>query len=102
MLEILDYVDFHYHENVKSSPTGMLQEDDDGDYGILEGFCWQAVVSGYGCGFVIGLIVGCVILGYGRPKWLVEWIYRFYRIKMRSRRGNVEPQRRRRTRRQEG
>ncbi|XP_042035026.1 receptor-like protein 9DC3 [Salvia splendens] len=76
-------------------PPVMLQEEDGHDYGILEGFCWEAVVSGYGCGFVIGLIVGCLILGYGRPKWLVEWIYRFYRIKTRSRRRNVAPQRRR-------
>ncbi|XP_047961857.1 receptor-like protein 9DC3 [Salvia hispanica] len=74
-------------------PSSMLK-DGDQDYGILDGFCWQAVVSGYGCGFVIGLIVGCLILGYGRPKWLLEWIYRFYRIKMRSRRRNVAPQRR--------
>ncbi|XP_042032210.1 receptor-like protein 9DC3 [Salvia splendens] len=29
------------------SPPVMLQEDD--DYGILEGFGWQAVVSSYGC-----------------------------------------------------
>ncbi|XP_042033690.1 receptor-like protein 9DC3 isoform X2 [Salvia splendens] len=77
------------------SPPPMVQEDGGDDYGILEGFCWQAVVSGYGCGFVIGGIVGGLILGYGRPKWLVEWIYRFYRIKMRSRRGNVATQRRR-------
>ncbi|XP_042035024.1 putative receptor like protein 25 [Salvia splendens] len=74
------------------SPPMILQEDGYDDYGILDGFCWQAIVSGYGFGFVIG----CVILGYGRPKWLVEWIYRFYRLKMRSRRGNVAPQRRRR------
>ncbi|XP_047961869.1 leucine-rich repeat receptor-like kinase protein CLV1B [Salvia hispanica] len=67
------------------SPPVMLEEDDH-DYGILEGFCWQAVVSGNGCGFVIGAIVGCVILGFARPKWLVEWIYRFYRKKMRSHR----------------
>ncbi|XP_042035010.1 receptor-like protein 9DC3 [Salvia splendens] len=33
-------------------PPVMLQEDDH-DYGILDGFCWQAVVSGYGCGLIL-------------------------------------------------
>lgn len=73
----------------------MLPKDDH-DYRILEGFCWQAVVSGYGCGFIIGGIVGCMLLGYERPKWLMELMYRFYRINMRSSSGNVAPQRRRR------
>ena len=54
----------------------MLEEDGH-DYGILEGFCWQTVVSGYGCGFVIGVTVGCLILWYGRPKWLIEWTAEF-------------------------
>ncbi|XP_047953521.1 putative receptor like protein 25 [Salvia hispanica] len=35
------------------SPPVMLQEDGYDDYGILDGFCWQAVVSGYGFGFIL-------------------------------------------------
>lgn len=74
------------------SPPMLQQEGDDSNF--LDGFCWQAVVSGYGSGFVLGISTGYFIFRYGRPKWFVDLVYGIYKIKRRSR-GNTA---RRRTR----
>ncbi|EXC54609.1 hypothetical protein L484_001284 [Morus notabilis] len=44
------------------------QESESG-YGF--GFGWKAVAIGYGCGLVIGLITGYVVISR-RPNWLVR------------------------------
>ncbi|KAH6769108.1 hypothetical protein C2S51_014444 [Perilla frutescens var. frutescens] len=41
--------------------------------GVLEGFGWQAIVSGYGCGFIVGIIVGYFTRHCERPKWIMEF-----------------------------
>lgn len=50
------------------------QEGDEGDdeSSFVNGFGWEAIVLGYGCGFVIGVFWGYLILRYERPKWFVE------------------------------
>ncbi|XP_012836708.1 PREDICTED: receptor-like protein 12 [Erythranthe guttata] len=53
---------------VQPLPPILPQVD---DFGFLDGFGWQAVVSGYGCGFVFGTTIGYFIFRYGRPKWFV-------------------------------
>ncbi|KAL7109227.1 hypothetical protein ACP275_06G162500 [Erythranthe tilingii] len=47
----------------------LLQGDDESDF--LDGFTWQAVALGYGCGLVFGTIIGYFIFQYGKPKWFV-------------------------------
>ncbi|CAL5435599.1 unnamed protein product [Camellia sinensis] len=44
----------------------------------LDGFGWEAVLMGYGCGAVFGLVIGSCII---RRK--EEWLARIFRVKMR-------------------
>ncbi|PIN16585.1 hypothetical protein CDL12_10765 [Handroanthus impetiginosus] len=46
------------------------REDDDSEF--LDTFTWKAVVMGYGCGFIFGVILGCLALLHGRPAWLLN------------------------------
>ncbi|PWA42245.1 leucine-rich repeat protein [Artemisia annua] len=32
-------------------------------------FTWKVVMLGYGCGTFLGLVLGCLMLSTGRPKW---------------------------------
>ncbi|PIN16588.1 Leucine-rich repeat protein [Handroanthus impetiginosus] len=53
------------------APQPMLKiEGDDSEF--LDGFTWQAVVMGYGCGLVFGVTMGCLALLYRRPMWLLK------------------------------
>lgn len=52
--------------------TSPLPQQNDEDTDFIDGFTWKAVVSGYGCGFVIGVIVGGFIIHYRRPKWFLK------------------------------
>ena len=52
----------------------LLQEDDD-ESDFIDGFGWRSVVMGYGCGFVVGIGIGHMIVRYGRPRWLVEFFF---------------------------
>lgn len=40
-------------------------EDDDED----SGFTWKMVMVGYGCGTLLGFVLGCLMLSTRRPKW---------------------------------
>ena len=43
----------------------QIKEGD--DLGFVNGFGWQAVALGYGCGFVVGIGIGyCLVLGLTR------------------------------------
>ncbi|XP_047944359.1 receptor-like protein 9DC3 [Salvia hispanica] len=48
-------------------------EEDDEESGFIDGFGWQSVVMGYGCGFVVG--IGYMVIRSGRPRWLVEFFF---------------------------
>ncbi|CAI9273740.1 unnamed protein product [Lactuca saligna] len=45
----------------------QLEIDGDGDG--ESGFTWRVVMMGYGCGTILGLVMGHVMLSTGRPKW---------------------------------
>ncbi|KAL7614269.1 hypothetical protein Lser_V15G08982 [Lactuca serriola] len=47
--------------------TPQLQVNGDGDE--ESGFTWRVVMMGYGCGTILGLVMGYVMLSTGRPKW---------------------------------
>ena len=62
MVEIQDSVDFHSPNHAakeQSLPTSQ-QEGDDAEHTI--GFGWKVVLMGYGCGIVIGISVGYIVL----------------------------------------
>ncbi|KAI3470539.1 hypothetical protein Pfo_027202 [Paulownia fortunei] len=60
-------------EDVRSSLPMLSQDDDDSDF--LEGFDWQVVLLGYGCGFVFGTTVSYFIFRCERPKWFVGFFF---------------------------
>ncbi|XP_047952631.1 receptor-like protein 9DC3 [Salvia hispanica] len=49
--------------------------DDDDAYVFVNGFGWQSVVTGYGCGFVVGIGIGYMVIRSGRPRWLLEFFF---------------------------
>ncbi|XP_057797815.1 putative receptor like protein 25 [Salvia miltiorrhiza] len=51
------------------------QDDEDDDYGFIDGFGWRSVVMGYGSGIIVGIGIGCCIIRFGRPRWLVEFFF---------------------------
>ncbi|XP_057790763.1 receptor-like protein 9DC3 [Salvia miltiorrhiza] len=51
------------------------EEEDDEEYGFIDGFGWRSVVMGYGCGIIVGIGIGCWIIRFGRPRWLVEFFF---------------------------
>ena len=48
--------------------SGFLDE-------FIDGFGWRSVVVGYAYGFVIGIGSGYMIIRYGKPRWLVEFLF---------------------------
>ncbi|XP_059663717.1 receptor-like protein 9DC3 [Cornus florida] len=52
-------------------PTPPHQEDDSN---FASGFTWKIVVMGYGCGFLFGLVMGCLAFFTGKPTWFVKII----------------------------
>ncbi|KAL7614573.1 hypothetical protein Lser_V15G08978 [Lactuca serriola] len=46
-----------------------IDGDGDGDGDGESGFTWRVVILGYGCGTLLGLVMGYVMLSTGRPKW---------------------------------
>ncbi|KAL7225706.1 hypothetical protein ACSBR1_020960 [Camellia fascicularis] len=62
---------------VAESPSLSSSSSHDFKY-KLDGFEWEAVLMGYGCGAVIGLVIGSCIIRR-KEKWLV----RIFRVKMR-------------------
>ncbi|XP_028115161.1 receptor-like protein 9DC3 isoform X1 [Camellia sinensis] len=54
----------------KHQPPLVFQEE--GDTIFLGGFTWKAVAMGYGCGMVLGLVMGYVMFLIGRPKWFAR------------------------------
>ena len=53
----------------------LPREDGDDESGFVDGFGWRSVVMGYGCGFVVGIGIGYMIIRSGRPKWLFEFFF---------------------------
>ncbi|GMY31020.1 receptor-like protein Cf-9 homolog, partial [Fagus crenata] len=53
-------------------PPSIFQENN--DLMFTSGFGWKAVVMGYGCGFMFGLVMGYLVLRTGKPQWVVSLI----------------------------
>ena len=76
-------------------PMFPQDEEDDDEYGFIDGFGWRSVVIGYRCGFVVGIGIGYMIIRSGRPRWLVEFFFGVgYKHKTKKRRNKAAPTRR--------
>ncbi|KAL1542107.1 Receptor-like protein 9dc3 [Salvia divinorum] len=64
---------FPLTKKCKQDPTPPSQESEDSNF--VDGFSWRPVVLGYGCGFVIGVLIGCFLMECGSPKWLLQPIF---------------------------
>ncbi|XP_044509965.1 receptor-like protein 9DC3 [Mangifera indica] len=51
-----------------------LSASNEDDMESENGFGWQAVFIGFGCGVPFGLIMGYFVFATGKPRWLVEMI----------------------------
>ncbi|KAL8527920.1 hypothetical protein ACS0TY_005654 [Phlomoides rotata] len=53
----------------------VSEEEEDEDDGFMMGFTWKTVVIGYGCGIVLGFIMGNVMISAQKPKWVARFVY---------------------------
>ncbi|KAH0642970.1 hypothetical protein KY289_033944 [Solanum tuberosum] len=61
-------------ENNNESPLEHDDDDDDDDDSFfMSGFTWEAVVIGYGCGMIFGLLIGGLMFLLEKPKWYVNF-----------------------------
>ncbi|KAL8499251.1 hypothetical protein ACS0TY_022290 [Phlomoides rotata] len=61
--------------NGTESPSAEDFEEKDEDDGFMMGFTWKAVVMGYGCGILLGFILGNVMISIKKPRWLERFVY---------------------------
>ncbi|KAK1421332.1 hypothetical protein QVD17_23582 [Tagetes erecta] len=54
-------------ENNHETDQNSVQTEDGHD--TENGFTWKEVVLGYGCGTLLGLVMGYLMLSTGKPKW---------------------------------
>ncbi|XP_047944941.1 putative receptor like protein 25 [Salvia hispanica] len=59
----------------ETKPKQEEEEDGNDDDEFIDGFGWKSVVTGYGCGVIVGIGMGCWIIRYGKPRWLVEFFF---------------------------
>ncbi|KAK4607861.1 hypothetical protein RGQ29_001610 [Quercus rubra] len=59
------------HETNQPPPSILQQED---NLESRNGFGWQAVLIGYGCGVIFGSLMGYVMFKIGKPKWIVRMV----------------------------
>ncbi|XP_015084757.1 receptor-like protein 9DC3 [Solanum pennellii] len=57
--------------NNNESP--LEHDDSDDDSFFMSGFTWEAVVIGYGCGMIFGLLIGGLMFLLEKPKWYVNF-----------------------------
>ncbi|XP_015084751.1 receptor-like protein 9DC3 [Solanum pennellii] len=57
--------------NKNESP--LEHDDDDDDSYFMSGFTWEAVAIGYGCGMIVGLLIGGLMFLLEKPKWYVNF-----------------------------
>ena len=43
-----------------------------GDSGYVNGFGWNAALTGYGCGLVLGFSLGYIVFTIRKPIWFVK------------------------------
>ena len=74
-------------------PLPLIFEEDN-DSIFTSGFGWEVVLLGYGCGFLVGLAMGCIVFKRGTPQWLLRFVEGERNGKMR-RHNNPRPRKRR-------
>ncbi|KAL8504128.1 hypothetical protein ACS0TY_022746 [Phlomoides rotata] len=57
------------------SADDFEEEEEDEDDGFMMGFTWKAVLMGYGCGILLGFILGNVMISIKKPRWLERFVY---------------------------
>ncbi|XP_030930475.1 receptor-like protein 9DC3 [Quercus lobata] len=63
-------------------PLPLIFEEDN-DSIFASGFGWEVVLLGYGCGFLVGLAMGCIVFKGGTPQWLLRHlISQFQQVKV--------------------
>ena len=75
------------HEAKKPQPLTSQKEDN------LEpenGFGWQAVSMGYGCGVLFGTLMGYLMFKIGKPKWIVRMVKLEQHIMLRRLKKNAQ------------
>ncbi|KAK4576258.1 hypothetical protein RGQ29_026993 [Quercus rubra] len=74
------------NETKQPPPSTLLKEDN------LEpenGFGWQAVSIGYGCGVIFGTLMGYLMFKIGKPKWIVRMVILEQHIMLRRLKNNA-------------
>lgn len=74
------------NETKQPPPSTLLKEDN------LEpenGFGWQAVSIGYGCGVIFGTLMGYLMFEIGKPKWIVRMVILEQHIMLRKLKNNA-------------
>ncbi|KAL8499249.1 hypothetical protein ACS0TY_022288 [Phlomoides rotata] len=61
--------------NGTEPPSAEDFEEEDEDDGFMMGFTWKAVVMGYGCGILVGFILGNVMISIKKPRWLERFVH---------------------------
>ncbi|GKV30302.1 hypothetical protein SLEP1_g39126 [Rubroshorea leprosula] len=68
-------------DNSKASPPPSSTSKGNEDFGLLTEFGWKVVALGYGCGLLVGVVIGNIVFARKR-----EWLMRTYRIRLSRRR----------------
>ncbi|XP_027172869.1 receptor-like protein 9DC3 [Coffea eugenioides] len=66
-----------------ATPWEAEQQYDDSEF--FDGFTWKAVLLGYGCGLVLGLVMGGLIFLTGKPRWFVLIVEESFKPRRRPR-----------------
>ena len=74
-------------------PLPLIFEEDN-DSIFASGFGWEVMLLGYGCGFLVGLAMGCIVFRRGTPQWLLRFVEGECNGKM-STHNNPRPRKRR-------
>ncbi|XP_058744963.1 receptor-like protein 7 [Vicia villosa] len=74
----------------EDQPPHSTSEDEE-----ESGFGWKAVVTGYACGAISGLLFGYNVFFIGKPVWLVRFFERMFNIRLKRTRNRAGANRRR-------
>ncbi|XP_027172835.1 receptor-like protein Cf-9 homolog [Coffea eugenioides] len=66
-----------------ATPGETEQQYDDSEF--FDGFTWKTVLLGYGCGLVLGLVMGGLIFSTGKPRWFVLIVEESFKPRRRPR-----------------
>ena len=54
------------------------------------GFGWQAMLMGYGCGVIFGMLMGYLMFKIGKPQWIVRTVKSEQNIMLRRLKKNAQ------------